>query len=65
MHTHLHYSTAHARSYSQLWMSPWGYTTKEPVDFKVQNDVSKMATEAIAKVVPSHPLFAPLLEIQS
>ena len=23
-------------SYSQLWMSPWGYTKKKPMDFKVQ-----------------------------
>lgn len=23
-------------SYSQLWMTPWGYTTKKPKDFELQ-----------------------------
>ena len=39
-------------SYSQLWMSPWGYTSDLPPtdDYTAQNDVSASAVEAIAAV---------------
>lgn len=37
-------------SYSQLWMSPWGYTKKLPEDFEAQDEGSKMAVEALEKV---------------
>lgn len=34
-------------SYSQLWMSNWGYTDELPPDYETQNGLSKVATEAI------------------
>merc|ERR1711939_1227458 len=34
-------------SYSQLWMSPWGYTDELPPDYTQQNDLSKAAVTAI------------------
>ncbi|XP_060564149.1 carboxypeptidase B-like [Ruditapes philippinarum] len=37
-------------SYSQLWMSPWGYTKKRPEDFKLQDEGSAMAVDALEKV---------------
>ncbi|KAH3722336.1 carboxypeptidase B-like [Dreissena polymorpha] len=37
-------------SYSQLWMSPWGYTKKLPTDFKQQDAASAAATDALEKV---------------
>ena len=39
-------------SYSQLWMSPWGYTNELPptADYEAQNEVSKNAVEALANV---------------
>lgn len=37
-------------SYSQLWMSPWGYTTKLPDDFKLQDQGSTVAVEALEKL---------------
>ncbi|CAF3975355.1 unnamed protein product, partial [Rotaria sp. Silwood1] len=37
-------------SYSQLWMSPWGYTTILPSDFKLQDDGSIKAVNAIATI---------------
>lgn len=37
-------------SFSQLWMSPWGYTTKLPPDFKDQDKGSELAVEALEKV---------------
>ncbi|XP_062579516.1 carboxypeptidase B-like [Saccostrea cucullata] len=37
-------------SFAQLWMSPWGYTTKLPPDFKDQDKGSQLAVEALEKV---------------
>ncbi|XP_052815318.1 carboxypeptidase B-like [Mya arenaria] len=37
-------------SYSQLWMSPWGYTKKLPKDFKQQDEGSAAAVDALQKV---------------
>ncbi|CAF3402602.1 unnamed protein product [Rotaria sp. Silwood1] len=44
----VHYINFH--SYSQLWMSPWGYTTKPPNDFKLQDDGSAQAVDALGAV---------------
>jgi len=35
-------------SYSQLWMSPWGYTADLPKDYSVQNSLSEKCAAAIA-----------------
>ncbi|CAF0753682.1 unnamed protein product [Brachionus calyciflorus] len=37
-------------SYSQLWMSPWGYTNKKPKDFQVQDNGSVAALNALSKL---------------
>jgi len=37
-------------AYSQLWMSPWGYTYSLPDDYQTQNDLSKAAVAAIEEV---------------
>jgi len=37
-------------SYSQLWMSPYGWTTAKPADFDVQDKLSVKAIEALAAV---------------
>ncbi|CAF4492834.1 unnamed protein product, partial [Didymodactylos carnosus] len=43
--TIVHYINFH--SYSQLWMTPWGYTTKKPAQFKLQDDGSVQAINAL------------------
>ncbi|CAF0819240.1 unnamed protein product [Rotaria sordida] len=37
-------------SYSQLWMSPWSYTTTSPAQFKLQDDGSIQAINALTAV---------------
>jgi murein tripeptide amidase MpaA len=37
-------------SYSQLWLSPWGYTADLPVDYTQQNDGSAVAVKALEAV---------------
>lgn len=37
-------------SYSQLWMSPYGYTANKPKDFNAQDGGSAAAVEALTKV---------------
>ncbi|XP_077994289.1 carboxypeptidase B-like isoform X2 [Glandiceps talaboti] len=37
-------------SYSQLWMSPWGYTTDLPKDFEIQDALSASAVRALGSV---------------
>ncbi|WAR12863.1 CBPA1-like protein, partial [Mya arenaria] len=37
-------------SYSQLWMSPWGYTKKLPENYKLQDGGSAVATDALEKM---------------
>ncbi|CAF0843976.1 unnamed protein product [Adineta ricciae] len=44
----VHYINFH--SYSQLWMTPWGYTTKKPAQFKLQDDGSAQAVAALRAV---------------
>lgn len=34
-------------SYSQLWLSPWGYTNELPVDYTQQDDGSAVAVKAV------------------
>ncbi|CAF3428507.1 unnamed protein product [Rotaria socialis] len=46
--TFVHYINFH--SYSQLWMSPWGYTTSKPAQFKLQDDGSAKAVKALGAV---------------
>ncbi|CAF4223324.1 unnamed protein product, partial [Rotaria magnacalcarata] len=50
--TVVHYINFH--SYSQLWMSPWGYTTKKPEQFKLQDDGSAKAVKALGAVFGKH-----------
>lgn len=37
-------------SYSQLWMSPWGYTSSKAKDYSVQNAAAKAAVDALREV---------------
>ncbi|CAF0881667.1 unnamed protein product, partial [Adineta ricciae] len=46
--TIVHYINFH--SFSQLWMTPWGYTTKKPDQFKLQDDGSAAAVNALTAV---------------
>ncbi|CAF0999580.1 unnamed protein product [Adineta ricciae] len=46
--TIVHYINFH--SYSQYWMSPWGYTTTKPAQFKLQDDGSAVAVQALGAV---------------
>jgi len=46
--TIVHYINFH--SYSQLWMTPWGYSTTRPKDFKLQDDGSIQAVTALHAV---------------
>merc|ERR1712080_365529 len=34
-------------SYSQLWMSPWGWTSKKPADYQIHNDAAKLAVDTL------------------
>ncbi|CAF3973238.1 unnamed protein product [Adineta steineri] len=42
----VHYINFH--SYSQLWMSPWGWTAARPAQYKLQDDGSVVAINALA-----------------
>ncbi|UJR21272.1 hypothetical protein I4U23_024366 [Adineta vaga] len=46
--TIVHYINFH--SFSQLWMTPWGYTTQKPAQFKLQDDGSAQAVEALRAI---------------
>jgi len=46
--TIVHYINFH--SYSQLWMSPWGYTTKTPPQYQLQDGGSAQAVDALGAV---------------
>ncbi|CAF4088987.1 unnamed protein product [Rotaria sordida] len=46
--TIVNYINFHA--YSQMWMSPWGYTTMRPAQFKLQDDGSIQAITALTAV---------------
>ncbi|CAF5186210.1 unnamed protein product, partial [Rotaria sp. Silwood1] len=50
--TFVHYVNFHA--YSQLWMSPWGYTLTKPEQFKLQDDGSAKAVQALRAVFGIH-----------
>jgi murein tripeptide amidase MpaA len=47
-------------AYSQLWMSPWGYTDALPPDYKDQNALSAAATEAIKSVYGTTYEYGPI-----
>jgi murein tripeptide amidase MpaA len=47
-------------SYSQLWMSPWGYTSAKPKDYQVQNAGSKAAVEALEAVHGTRFEYGPI-----
>jgi murein tripeptide amidase MpaA len=47
-------------SYSQLWMSPWGWTTALPKDYKKQNDLSAQCVQALGKVFGTQYEYGPI-----
>jgi len=47
-------------SYSQLWMSPWGYTTDLPKDYTIQNTLSASATDALSAVSGTQYQYGPI-----
>jgi len=44
-------------SYSQLWMSPWGYSYNYPEDYNIQNQVSANAVAALRAVYGTNYQF--------
>lgn len=47
-------------AYSQLWMSPWGYTYSTPSDYAVQNAGSKAAVDALSAVHGTRYKYGPI-----
>lgn len=47
-------------SYSQEWMSPWGYTDELPEDYPTQNALSKAVTESIYSVHQKEYIYGPI-----
>jgi len=47
-------------SYSQLWMSPWGYTSATCKDFDVQNAAAKAAVDALEAVHGTRFEYGPI-----
>jgi len=47
-------------SYSQLWMSPWGYTSAKAKDFDVHNAAGKAAVEALRAVHGTQFEYGPI-----
>jgi len=47
-------------SYSELWMSSWGYTIQLPVDYVVQNDLSRSCVMALRDVHGTTYDYGPL-----
>lgn len=47
-------------SYSQEWMSPWGYTDALPKDYIKQNALSERATSAIAATHGKQYVYGPI-----
>jgi murein tripeptide amidase MpaA len=47
-------------SYSQEWMSPWGYTDELPEDYPTQNALSEAATTAIKAVHNKEYIYGPI-----
>jgi len=50
-------------SYSQLWMSPWGYTENLPPDYNVQNILSAQCVAAIKAVYGTTYQYGPIATI--
>jgi len=46
--------------YSQLWMSPWGYTSDLPKDYTVQNNLSQKCVNALQAVFGTQYQFGPI-----
>merc|ERR1712166_1303575 len=57
-HDFLGYINFH--SYSQLWMSPWGYTSSTCKDFDVQNAAAKAAVDALEAVHGTRFEYGPI-----
>jgi len=47
-------------AYSQLWMSPWGYTDDLPADYQTQNDLSRRCANAIQIVYGTPYRYGPI-----
>jgi len=47
-------------SYSQEWMSPWGYTDAYPADYATQNALSAAATTAIKNTHGKEYIYGPI-----
>jgi len=47
-------------SYSQLWMSPWGYTSDLPPDYNIQNSLSAKCVDAIKAVYGTEYQYGPI-----
>eukprot|EP01123_Difflugia_compressa_P006261 TRINITY_DN18433_c0_g1_i1.p1 TRINITY_DN18433_c0_g1~~TRINITY_DN18433_c0_g1_i1.p1 ORF type:complete len:424 (+),score=80.92 TRINITY_DN18433_c0_g1_i1:52-1323(+) len=47
-------------SYSQLWMSPWGYTSTLPPDYQIQNTLSGRCVSALTEVYGTQYQYGPI-----
>jgi len=47
-------------SYSQLWMSPWGYTSSRPSDYDDHQGASKAATDALKAIHGTRFEYGPI-----
>jgi len=52
------YIAVHA--YSQLWMTPWGWTSQLPRDFQLQNSLSIASTRALTAVYGTRYVTGPI-----
>ncbi|XP_077993777.1 carboxypeptidase B-like [Glandiceps talaboti] len=50
-------------AYSQMWLSPWGYTKKLPDDYKIQNKANKKCATAIQDVYGTPITFGAISHI--
>lgn len=47
-------------SYSQLWMTPWGWTDARPRDYGIQNAMSAATVAALTKVYGTQYVYGPI-----
>jgi len=47
-------------AYSQLWMTPWGYTVARPTDYAAQNALSRACVTALTAVHGTQFVYGPI-----
>ncbi|XP_077990877.1 carboxypeptidase B-like [Glandiceps talaboti] len=49
-------------SYSQMWLSPWGYTYDYPEDLEIQNRTNKASVDALEAMYGTKYTYGPIAE---